>query len=503
MRAHLLVPEVPGVAVGVEARVPLGNQTPEVLPEDLLHAALQVHVVVVLALHVRQLELRRALSQARPLPPLLLWGRLRRRWRLGLVSVAGRGRHASTRRRRCFGFRARSAVRVLGVRLGAVLVLGALLFVAALHAALLLVHAHAPEPRAASADGEPMEVRVTPSARLEARHGQVGLLSRVGQHRRHNHAHGQLRAESDHVRGQVWRSANEVEAKIAQAVLVGRHGVTPELRPHVQPMNLVERVVLRIQRPPERRDSTKPVLVRNPMLVREKGLGVVVRAAGRSDPRRPPGQELHGGRELLTLEGPVHGRRTNVATDARDRADEGASLVLVGEHLAEPGLRQRLLPAEAVAVTAHGLTIDGEALASRLLQQRRVHQSPGQAIPVRAPSPRQPEEVLGVLGGRHGDVPVAEQVRDTHWELQREGLRETPGSARQRGLVVHRGPAVGERLRVLLRVGLLGASVAVAPRERAGARVAEHVGRADELLEHSANEVLDLVAIRQNKRGGA
>ena len=54
---------------------------------------------------------------------------------------------------------------------------------------------------------------------------------------------------------------------------------------------------------------------------------------------------------------------------------------------------------------------------------------------------------------------VPDQI-DPHRELQREGLCEAPRRPRRRRLVVHRGPAISQRLRVGLRIGLLLRGVA-------------------------------------------
>ena len=124
---------------------------------------------------------------------------------------------------------------------------------------------------------------------------------------------------------------------------------------------------------------------------------------------------------------------------------------------------------------------------------------------MRAPRPRQSEQVLHVLLRSHPDSPVVVQIRDPHRELQWEALREAARDARQRRLVVHSRPTVCERFRIALGVGFLSSSGAFTLPDRTRSSVPEHVRRTDDLFEHAINEFLSCVAgvlaLRQLQRG--
>ena len=534
----VLVPEVSGAAVLAEARVPLGDEVPEVRSEDAFHLALLLRVAVALVVHIRETHGRNLLAK---LVRLRLLGRPRpRRVHVGhRLDLAGGGRRLGTASSR-HGLPARLLALVLVRieraqrllfwivllkirRLVADWPITSRLFVADAARVRIRpvvvrrmgrrvadpvrrkVRVDATEPGPAGTDREAVVVRIPAGARLEAGHGQERLGRGVRHDLRHDDAHGELRAERDHVRRQVRRRAHEVEAHVVQRVVVLLHGVPLELPSNVQPVNLVQGIVLRVQRPPDGRDPTQPEGVVHAVPLRQESARDVVSTAVRPDPRRPPRQELHRSGELLALVGPLHRRRPHVAAHRGDRPDEGSSLVLVPEELTQLALGEHALPAQAVAVAPHGLPVHGKALAARLVQQDGVHQGPGQAVAVRTPGPGQPEQVLHVLGARHRDRPFVVKIADAHRELQREGLREATGRARHRRLVVHGGPAVGQRLRVGLGVGLLRRGVARALRHGAGRRVAEHARRTDELLQRALDEVLELapLVLATGERQGA
>ena len=180
-----------------------------------------------------------------------------------------------------------------------------------------------------------MEVRVAAGSRLEARHGQVRLLLRAWQHRRHYHLHRQLRPERDHVLSQVRRRAHEVETHVVHIVLIAFYRLAAKRSTYVQPMDLVQRVVLRIQRPPDRRDAAEAVLVLHTVLLRDERLHVGFRSVALLHPRGPPREKLHGGRQLLPFEGPLHRRRPHVATNSLNRPYKGTRRILALEHLPE------------------------------------------------------------------------------------------------------------------------------------------------------------------------
>ena len=342
-----------------------------------------------------------------------------------------------------------------------------------------------------------MEVRVARLAGLETPHAQVRLRLRARQQGRHHDPHGELRPESDHKGREVRRSFDEVEAHVARVVVEVPNGGPPELRTHVQPVNLVERVVLRIQSPPEGRDPAEAEVVLHALRILDEGPRDVVRTGARLHPGRSPREELHSRGELLPLERPLHRRGAHVAAHAGDGADQRSGRVLLRQHLLEPRLGQDLpaaVPPEA-PVAPHGLAIDSEALPARLLQQHRVHESPREAVAVRAPGPRQPEDVLRVLRRGHRNLAFVVQVSDAHRELQRKRLREAPRRAHRRGLVVHRGPTVGQALGELLGLRFLRGGSALALRDGAPTAVAEHIRSADELFEHSLHEVLQRVLV--------
>ena len=84
------------------------------------------------------------------------------------------------------------------------------------------------------------------------------------------------------------------------------------------------------------------------------------------------------------------------------------------------------------------------------------------------------------------------KIRDAHRELQWKRLRKAPWGARQSRLVVHSRPAVCQRQRKVLCVGLFGRYVSFTLLHGTLRTVAEHAGSADDLLEQAVFQLLSL-----------
>ena len=306
---NLLVPEEAHLPFVIAARVPFGHQVTEVLPKHALHVTLVLHMCIVLLPVVRQRperlrELQRTLLPFRARLGDWLRGRRHQLTLVPRLSLALR--QVLIRQRRLFASHlVRVNAVVVGVRRSVVLrVRGD-------------ISANAPKARATSTNRKTMKVSVAASACLETRHAHVRFGLRRRQQRRHDDAHGQLRAQRDHVRRQVRRCAYELKAHVARVVVEGPHSLAAELCAHVQTMDIIQRVVLRIQRPPKRRDAPKSMPVYHAMLLVDEGLDIV-HASARLHPRRPPRHELHSRRQLLAFVVPIHWRGTHVATHRRN-----------------------------------------------------------------------------------------------------------------------------------------------------------------------------------------
>ena len=104
--------------------------------------------------------------------------------------------------------------------------------------------------------------------------------------------------------------------------------------------------------------------------------------------------------------------------------------------------------------------------------------------------------MLDIFRRTNFNRPIVVQIRNAHWEGQREGLGETPFSSRLRWLVVNRGPTISHGLGIRFGVGLLLRGVPFALRNGATGTVAEHVRSPNALFQQALCKIVELVRLR-------
>ena len=273
---HLILPTIPRIAFSVEKRIPFFNEITEICPKSLFEFSRgQILAKGIIHLCVFQLRRCRKPSQC-PSPALGHWllPRMPRiRTSRAFIRIAWRRRPARHRRSRA---RIRRRVRrahgafcayarsfaALVVRIGNVVAL----------AASDLIRKHASQAGTARSNTKPMKMRTAARTSLETRHAQVRLRLGLRQHCGHHDFHGEFRPQSVHPSNDVRGRAHEVEPNVRKSILETPDRLLAQRRSHVEPVDLVQGIVLEILRPPHRGHPAVTPQVLHAMLLRNQAL---------------------------------------------------------------------------------------------------------------------------------------------------------------------------------------------------------------------------------------
>ena len=286
---------------------------------------------------------------------------------------------------------------------------------------------------------------------------------------RHHDTHEQLRAQCHHERSNVGRITRKVEANLSLLVTEALYGRVRQPRPDIKPMNVVSRIVLTIQRKPDRWDATQSHRIVHHVLLRDKRRCRVRPFRLRSfHPRRAPSQMLNRTVQLFAFVGPLHRRRAHVPTHTHELTNDQPSRLFALHHFPQTPARQHARALYSPTQAPHNVPVHRETLPGGLSHKHRVHQSPDQSVatlPVHYAPRDQPQQVLHSF--RWQNLPRATiviQVTNPHGKLQRKRFREPTRLSRHRGLVRSTWPAVRHALRspqVLVFVSYLTSRIKV------------------------------------------
>ena len=275
-------------------------------------------------------------------------------------------------------------------------------------------------------------MRISTRATLETLHGQIGSLSAVGHHGRHDHTHVELCTRRKHVGDEVWAVLYEVVANLFELVILVQERQGSLRVTSIETMDVIDRVVGRILCEPVHGNPTTPERI-DPLLVipQKHGARTVTCILGRVKPGRSPCKMSHSTAQLLTLVRPAHRCRTHGLTNGHELVHELPDGRLILQHLLQLIATHPLGSLQVSTNTAHHVAVHCETLALTFPQQQHIDESPEQAVAtlsVHEVARGVSQNVLHVLGQSHVQVTRVIGIGDAHGQLQREGLSNAPWS---------------------------------------------------------------------------
>ena len=255
-----------------------------------------------------------------------------------------------------------------------------------------------------------MEMRIATVSSFEPTHTHEWLVLVVWNNGGHHDAHQQFRPDRKQGRNHVRIVSHELKSRRLSRIQQTSHSRLCQIR-GIEPMEVVERVVLGIQRPPHRRDTpvTNPVLHLNGPAqqtnhrISQAQLGILHKG-------RSPRQRLHRTVQNLLLLIPVRHRGSHVLTNAKDLPNDHALRVLGIEELPQSTSRENLAPNDSVPKTPHGDSMNLPALHRGLHDQERIHQGVHEPVPIETihhPAIPQSKQMLHMLLHTHRPLPVS------------------------------------------------------------------------------------------------
>ena len=303
---------------------------------------------------------------------------------------------------------------------------------------------------------QPVSVRVSTTTRFHASHAHVRVTVRMRNDAGHYNAHVQFYPQGHGLSHQICVLPYKLETTLpVSATELAVHEPV-----HVQTLNIVSSIVMRILRPPQRRVPAQTYIVFD-HASRLRHLSAhelhvyllhVPLPKGHAAlrvyciyPRRNPRQMLHRRLKLLALPRPLHSRRPHIAPHRAQLTDKRPRTVLVRQHLPQSTLGQDATALQAQSSTTNHVSIDAKSLTSRFGQQQHVHHGPENTLAPRTADklPRLvPQQMLHPLLCSHLDWPLLVQIPNSHRKLQGESLDKLAPAVRACWLVTLAGPPI-------------------------------------------------------------
>ena len=255
---------------------------------------------------------------------------------------------------------------------------------------------HAPHARPRNPDTKAVHVRISARTSLHAPHTHIRIPCGMRDHSWHHHTHVQLHAQGHHLGNEV----SVILHKRKTHMLAGLVHLAQSSTLDVHALDVERSIVVRILRPPKRREPPQPDIVlheapahhNDAFLLLCRHLLHEALADGREavritrvHPRRNPRQMFHSALQLLPLPRPVHRRRAHIAAHGGQlpyqRLRHGA--VLSSQYLPQATLGHHTTTLQAETRTPDGVPINAKPFPPRLRQEQSVHHRPKDPVPPR------------------------------------------------------------------------------------------------------------------------